>query len=80
MIMFRNITAIAHDASIPVNPTIARVFLLLYLIIFVFIAEFGLGGDETLSLAIMVEYLPLKNSPLCLVKFHCPREQKIVFP
>ena len=30
------------------------------LIIFVFIAEFGLGGDETVSLSIMAEYFPAK--------------------
>ncbi|HIH59612.1 MAG TPA: MFS transporter [Ferroplasma sp.] len=40
----------------------------IYLIIFVFIAEFGLGGDETLSLAIMVEYLPLKNRGFAIIE------------
>jgi len=38
------------------------------LIIFVFIAEFGLGGDETLSLAIMMEYLPLKTRGFAIVE------------
>ena len=38
------------------------------LIIFVFIAEFGLGGDETLSLAILIEYLPLKSRGFAIVE------------
>jgi MFS family permease len=38
------------------------------LIAFVFIAEFGLGGDETLSLTIMAEYLPLKQRGAAIVE------------
>jgi hypothetical protein len=38
------------------------------LIIFVFIAEFGLGGDETLSLTIMMEYLPVKTRGFAIVE------------
>ncbi len=38
------------------------------LILFVFVAEFGLGGDETLSLAIMMEYLPAKSRGVAIVE------------
>jgi MFS family permease len=38
------------------------------LIFLIFIAEFGLGGDETLSLSFLSEYLPLKSRGVSLIE------------
>ncbi len=38
------------------------------LIFLIFIAEFGLGGDETLSLSFLSEYLPLKSRGFSLIE------------
>lgn len=40
----------------------------LSLIFLIFIAEFGLGGDETLSLSFLSEYLPLKSRGFSLIE------------
>ncbi len=39
-----------------------------YILIFVFIAEFGLGGDETVSLAFLSEYIPKKYRGFSLIE------------
>ncbi len=47
---------------------IAITYNYIILIISIFIAEFGLGGDETLSLSILAEYLPVKQRGFALIE------------